>query len=325
MKLTFVWKEQYLLCSLNKHIFNTTLEVIILKKRYALILSLILISLSISCVSAIDNNTDIVNEQDTDLISINEDVDNISISEETDTPIESIMDENNDIISLSEENNETISVSYENNSLLKLNEKTNEILSKEVKITEIKGVSLSNNTLSTSITVTPISSVKYKEPTKKQRTFKIGNFKTVLSKSQYKKLYQITYIEDYFFKHGYDHYTGKKYRGYELSPGGLRTNLEVRTNKVVKVKVKVGKKVMYRKARVYMHFSYGEGQCGVAYRYMAYLTHKFANPGYDSAKVIGKSAKYFGKCKQSRYLPTLKKCRLLNPSSVYRRYSYYNL
>ena len=67
-------------------------------------------------------------------------------------------------------------------------------------------------------------------------------------------------------------------------------------------------------------FSYGEGQCGVAYRYMIYLTHIFNNPGYDYAKVMGKSAKYFGKCKQSRLLPNVKKCKLVKTSIVYRKY-----
>ena len=97
--------------------------------------------------------------------------------------------------------------------------------------------------------------------------------------------------------------------------------LTIKTNKNVKVKVKIGKKYYIKKSRVYMHFSYGAGQNGVAYRYMMSLTHKFNNPGYDYAKVMGKNAKYFGKCKQSAYLNKLNKSKLYNPVYVYKKYS----
>ena len=52
---------------------------------------------------------------------------------------------------------------------------------------------------------------------------------------------------------------------------------------------------------------------------------KFANLCPDYAKVVGKSAKYFGKCKQSSLLPNVKKCKLVKTSKVYKKYSYYNL
>ena len=42
-----------------------------MKKRYILILSMIFVILSISCVSAVDNDTDVFKEQNNDMISIN--------------------------------------------------------------------------------------------------------------------------------------------------------------------------------------------------------------------------------------------------------------
>ena len=49
----------------------------------------------------------------------------------------------------------------------------------------------------------------------------------------------VTYVEDYFFDYGYDYYTGYKYRDYDVTVGGLRYNLEIKTNEIVKVKVRL--------------------------------------------------------------------------------------
>lgn len=92
--------------------------------------------------------------------------------------------------------------------------------------TGILEASSSNDVLGSSVSVDPISSNGYKTPTKKQRTFAICNFKAVLTKAQYKKLYMV---------------------------------------------------------------------------------------------------KYFGKYKQSRLLPNVKKCKLVKTSIVYMKYSYYNI
>ena len=97
----------------------------------------------------------------------------------------------------------------------------------------------------------------YKTLTKKERTFNIGGFKVVLTQSQYKKLYKISSVEDYFFEDDYNYYyVGEKYRGYDVTPTGLRTYVTVKTNKYVKVKLKAGKKTYYKKSRVYFIFSY---------------------------------------------------------------------
>ena len=269
-----------------------------MKIRYFLILSTIFVILSISCVSAVDNNTDIFKEQNTDVLSINEE-DNVNIS-------------------ISDEENEPVGAISENNSTILTVTNDGKILTSENN-TGILTVSSSDSVLSSSVSVSSVVS-KYKVPTKKQRTFSIGGFKAVLSNAQYKKLFLITSIEDIWFDDG-DYYTpGTKYHGYDQYKSGLRMYLTVKTNKYVKVKVKIGKRYYIKKSRVYMHFSYGAGQSGVAYRYMMSLTHKFANPGYDYAKVMGKNAKYFGKCKQSAYLNKLNKSKLYNPVSVYKKY-----
>ena len=266
-----------------------------MKKRYFLILSMVFVILSISCVSAVDNDTDIFKEQNTDVLSINEE-DNVNLS-------------------ISDEENEPVSAISENNSTILTVTNDGEILASENN-TDILTVSSSDSVLSSSVSV----SSNYKVPTKKQRTFNIGGFKAVLSNAQYKKLFLITSIEDMWFDDG-DYYTpGTKYHGYDQYDSGLRMYLTVKTNKYVKVKVKIGKKYYIKKSRVYMHFSYGAGQNGVAYRYMIFLTHKFANPNYDYAKVMGKNAKYFGKCKQSPYLNKLNKSKLYSQSSVYKKY-----
>ena len=72
-----------------------------------------------------------------------------------------------------------------------------------------------------------------------------------------------------------------------------------------------------------MFFAYGGGQCGVPYRYMMFLTHKYANPGYDYSKVLGSSAKYFNKCKQSASLTKLNKSKLYSSNYVYKKYGDY--
>ena len=49
-----------------------------MKKRYILILSMIFVILSISCVSAADNSTDIIKEQTNNVLSIDEENSNVS-------------------------------------------------------------------------------------------------------------------------------------------------------------------------------------------------------------------------------------------------------
>ena len=267
-----------------------------MKKRYFFFFFMIFVILSISCVSAVDNDTYIFKEQNTDALSINEE-DNVNLS-------------------ISDEKNEPVSAISENNSTILTVTNGGEILASENN-TDILTVSSSDSVLSSSVSV----SSNYKVPTKKQRTFNIGSFKAVLSNAQYKKLFLITSIEDMWFDDG-DYYTpGTKYHGYDQYKSGLRMYLTVKTNKYVKVKVKIGKRYYIKKSRVSMRFSYGAGQSGVAYRYIMSLTHKFNNPGYDYAKVMGKNAKYFGKCKQSPYLNKLNKSKLYNPVYVYKKYS----
>ncbi len=161
-----------------------------MKKRYFLILSMVFVILSISCVSAVDNDTDIFKEQNTDVLSINEE-DNVNLS-------------------ISDEENEPVSAISENNSTILTVTNDGEILASENN-TEILTVSSSDSVLTSSVSV----SSNYKVPTKKQRTFNIGGFKAVLSNAQYKKLFLITSIEDMWFDDG-DYYTpGTKYHGYD--------------------------------------------------------------------------------------------------------------
>ena len=270
-----------------------------MKKRYIFILSMIFVILSISCVSAVDNDTDMFKEQNNDAISINE--------------------QDNDNISISEEDNEPISVNNANNSS-NLNETdVNEILA----ITEdgdVLSVSSNESVLSSTVSVTSAS--KYKEPTKKQRTFSIGGYKAVLSKAQYKKLFFISSIEDIWFDDG-DYYTpGTKYHGYDQYDSGLRKTYLIKTNKFVKVKLKYGKKTYYKKSRVYMIFSYGRGQYGVRYKHIVQLVHYYNtyDRGADSCKILGKNAKYFTKCKVSSNFAKLKSSKLYSTTSVYKKY-----
>ena len=268
-----------------------------MKKRYILILSMIFVILSISCVSAVDNDTDVFKEQNNDMISINEQLDdNISISKQDNEPI-----------GLNNADNSSNLNGTDASEILTINEGSNVL-------------SLSSDKPVLTSTVSITSASNYKEPTKKQRTFNIGGYKAVLSKAQYKKLFLISSTEDKWFDDG-DYYTpGTKYHGYDQYDYGLRIIYQIKTNKFVKVKVKQGKKTYYKKARVYMMFTYGEGQCGVRYRHMAYLTHSCNTPKYDSAKVIGKKAKYFKKCKQSKDFTKLKSSKLYNTISVYKKY-----
>lgn len=274
-----------------------------MRKWHVLILSILFIILSMSYVSAADNSTDTFKEQNNDAISIDEqDSDNISISEE-------------DNIAASE-NNENIStiITLNDDAILKSNNNT-----------EVLAVSLPENVLSSEASVTPLSSSDYKTPTKKQRTFNIGGFKAVLSEYQYKKLYKISSVEDYFFDNGYDdyYYVGDEFKGYHVGSTGFWYTVKVKTNKYIKVKVKIRNKYYIKKTRAYMFFSYGAGQSGVAYRHMVFLTHNYANPGYDYAKVLGSSAKYFSKCKQSASFTKLNKSKLYRPNYVYKKYSVY--
>lgn len=275
-----------------------------LKKGHILILSLILLILTMSYASAADNDTNIIKEQNQDFISIN--------------------NEENDTISISNEEAETIGVIVEN-STAELNDTNDSELLGSAEDNEVLTIQTSEDVLSIEMSATPIDSSSYKTPTKKQRTFTIGGFKAILTQSQYKKLYKATGIEDEFFDDGYYnyYYVGEKFRGYGISSTGLWHSMKVKTNKYVKVKVKIGNKYKIKKTRVYMQITYGAGQCGVPYRYMAFLTHKYNNPGYDYAKVQGKNAKYFTKCKHSTSLTRLNKAMLSSQKYVYRTYSVY--
>ena len=271
-----------------------------LKKRYILILGLIF-ALAISGVSAAENGTDIVKEQACDLMGQNQqEIDNLSATGES----------------------EAVSVASENSSN---NVDDGQILGM-ADGNETLAVPLTNDVLNTTVTVTPLASSYYKEPTKKDRTFSIGRFKAVLSPYQYKKLYMISSTEDKFFDEGYNsyYYVGEKFKGYDITSSGLRKNFMLKTNKYVKVKLKMRNKVYYKKSRVYMMFAYGQGQCGDAYRHMVFLTHYYEtyDRSYDGpGKVLGSDGKYFGKCKCTADFTKLKKSSLRSTRGVYNRYS----
>ena len=74
---------------------------------------------------------------------------------------------------------ENITINEENHTILEINE-TNTTIAEDTNSTHNK------------------NAVEYKEPTKKQRTFKIGKYKVVLSKKQYKKLFLIKSVEKQF-------------------------------------------------------------------------------------------------------------------------------
>ena len=268
-----------------------------MKKRYILILGLIF-ALAISGVSAAENGTDIVKEQACNLMGQNQqEIGNLSASSES----------------------EAVSVASENSSN---NVDDGQILGM-ADGNETLAVPLTNDVLNTTVTVTPLASSYYKEPTKKDRTFNIGGFKAVLSPYQYKKLYMVSSVEDYYFDDGDYYYydIGDKYGSYYVTSSGLRYSVTVKTNKYIKVKVKIGNSYKIRKTRAKMIFAYGAGQCGVAYRHMVFLTHKYANPGYDYSRVLGSAAKYFGKCKCSSDFTKLNKCGLRKCSTVYKKYA----
>lgn len=270
-----------------------------MKKRYILILGLIF-ALAISYVSAAENGTDIIKEQSSDLMAVNQqEIDNISTSGE------------GEVVSVSSEN----SSSTDDGQLLG-----------SANDTETLAVPLTNDILNTTVTVTPLASSYYKEPTKKDMTFSIGRFKAVLSPYQYKKLYMISSTEDKFFDEGYNeyYYVGEKFKGYDITSSGLRKTFMIKTNKYVKVKLKMRNKVYYKKSRVYMMFTYGQGQCGVAYRHMVFLTHYYEtyDRSYDGpGKVLGSDGKYFGKCKCNADFTKLKKSSLRSSRGVYSKYS----
>ena len=269
-----------------------------MKKRYILILGLIF-ALAISYVSAAENGTDIIKEQSSDLMAVNQqEIDNISTSGE------------GEVVSVSSEN----SSSTDDGQLLG-----------SANDTETLAVPMTNDILNTTVTVTPLASSYYTEPTKKERTFNIGGFKAVLTPYQYKKFYKISGVEDkYFDDEYYDYYDiGDKYAGYSVTSTGLRYTVVVKTNKYIKVKVKIGNAYKIRKTRAKMIVTYGAGQSGVAYRHMIFLTHKYANPGYDYSRVLGSAAKYFGKCKTSPDFTKLNKCSLKKCSTVYKKYAIY--
>ena len=105
---------------------------ITLKKRYILILSFLIIILTSSYVSAIDNDSNLTKE------------------------------ENFNIINSTDNNQSDLNVSDKEN------------YSSNTPLTNGSSSDSSQATVNV-----------YKEPTKKQRTFKIGKFKAVLSKKQY--------------------------------------------------------------------------------------------------------------------------------------------
>ena len=127
-------KEATKVLALTKDLSST--RVIRLKKGYVLILSLFLI-LTLSYVSAADNGTDIIKQ------------------------------DNNDLISVDEQDNNSISLSSE---AAVINESSNAIgeLLGSSQDGEILTVP-SSDVLSTCVNVTPLSSSYYKEPTKKEK------------------------------------------------------------------------------------------------------------------------------------------------------------
>lgn len=276
--------------------------VIILKKRHVIVLCILLAVLTISYASAADNGTDVVKQQNDDIISMEED--EISLSSAAEESVAVISENNSSVMT----NDVELLGSSENDTVLTAPE------TKEV--------------LSTCVNVTPLGSSAYKTPTKQQRTFNIGGFKVVLGQSQYKKLYKISGVEDEFFDYGYNdyYYVGEKFRGYFITSTGLRTDLMVKTNKFVKVKLTRGNKVYTKKSRVYFIFSYGQGQNGVPYRYMMGLVHHFEtyDLSYDGpGKVLGSNGKYFGKCKHATVFTKLNKAKLTSINYFYKKYNIY--
>ena len=254
--------------------------------RKYLILVFLVFLVAITAVSAQDNDTAVMSEENTDLVSADEkDSGNVSLSEDE------AVNETGEVLA-GVEDNETL------------------------------GVSTSENVLNTSVSVEPLASSYYSSPTKKDRTFSIGKFKATLSKKQYNMLFDIREIEDYFFDSGdcQYYYIGEKYSGYGISSTGLFYHAIKKTNKYVKVKVKIGNKFKYKKSRVYINVIYGAGQSGIPHTYMVYLSEQYINPGYDYAKVLGKNAKYFSKCKISSSLTKLNKCKLKSSNKVYKKY-----
>lgn len=252
-----------------------------------------------SYACAAENGTDVVAEKTDEVISVDESSNNISKASDDDI----------------------VEYVAENSSL----NSTGGVLS-TADATEILALT-SDDVLNSTVEVKLASSNTYKTPTKKQRTFNIGGFKAVLSTSQYKKLYMISSIEDQFFDEGYNdyYYVGEKFRGYDITSSGLRYNILLKTNKYIKIKAKMGKKVYYKKSRVYMIFSYGEGQVGVAYRHMVFLTHYYATKDlrFNNIKVLGSAAKYFGKCRTNANFAKIKQSKLTSTNYVYRKYSVY--
>lgn len=274
-----------------------------MRKHYVLILSILSVILTLSCVSAVDNDANIVKEQNTDVISINEqDSDSLSLSEEEDGSLSAINENNSTILTI----NDGAILASDNNS-------------------EVLTVSSSDDVLSTEVSVTPLSSSNYKTPTKKQRTFYIGGYKAVISVSQYNKLNKISSIEDDLFEYLYG-YLGwydcnpddyfDTYEGYQVTQTGLTYSINVKTNKFVKVKVKIKNKWITKKSRVWMTITYGEGQTGLPNRYSISLYAPAIDGRYERPfKVLGGQGKYFTYTgKNTKVSTTLKK---LNSSKLY--------
>ena len=196
---------------------------------------------------------------------------------------------------------DNITINEENNTNLEINE--------------------TNTTIAEVTNSTPKNNVElYKEPTKKQRTFKIGKYKVVLSKKQYKKLFLIKSVEKQFKKlNNTEDIT--RFKGYDAWDNRLSYYTSVKTNKYVKIKVRVGPPVVikpdkikykYKKVRVYMIFDYNDGL-----RVKNGYAIKLGHTGGYRGQVLGKNAKYFYKCKYSKSFNKLKKSKLIKETKVF--------
>ena len=240
-----------------------------MKTRYIFILSFLIIILTSSYVSAIDNDSNLIKEVNFNKINL---------------------DNNQSDLNVSDKEN------YSSNA------------------------SLTNGSSSDSSSATDNA---YKEPTKKQRTFKIGKFKAVLSKKQYKKLFLIRSTEKLFLKLGYDSFDHNKFKGYKVDDDGLCYSAIVKTNKFIKIKFKSKNKVKYKKIRIGMEFTYRSSSFerlrnGHVVKLVLYPDK------YNDVTLIGKNAKnyakYFYKCKYGKDFTKLKKSKLIKSSKVFQSF-----
>ena len=194
---------------------------------------------------------------------------------------------------------ENITINEENHTILEINE--------------------TNTTIAEGTDSTPNkNTVAYKQPTKKQRTFKIGKFKAVLSKKQYKKLFLISSTEKLFEQ--LNNTNLSKFKGYKVWDNGLHYSTIVKTNKYIKLKINVASPVMkpkykYKKVRVYMYFGYDTTKNILKKGHVASLDFY---TGHCRVQIVGKNAKYFDKCKYSKSFTKLKKSKLIKRSKVFK-------